>query len=90
VRLEPGACREEGAEATHAGIAWATARREEQLEEALRTRDLIGQAKGMLMCEHDIGEDEAFDMLRDWSQRANVKLRDLAQRLVAGERDIVS
>lgn len=67
--------------AAHAAIAWSTARTRQQLEEALRTRDLIGQAKGILMREHGIGADRAFDLLAEASQRANIKVRDLARRL---------
>lgn len=68
--------------AAHAAIAWSTARKQEQLEEALRTRDLIGQAKGMLMREQRIDEDRAFELLQEVSQRTNTKLRDIAQRFV--------
>lgn len=68
--------------AAHAAIAWSSARKEEQLEDALRTRDVIGQAKGMLMLHYGVDEDRAFDMLAGASQRANVKLRDLAHRFV--------
>lgn len=53
-----------------------------QLEEALATRDVIGQAKGILMVRQSCSADEAFDVLRRASQRANRKLRDIAQELV--------
>jgi GAF domain-containing protein len=75
--------------AAHAAVAWTTARQQEQMEAALSTRDLIGQAKGMLMLTHGIDADEAFDLLRTASQRDNTKLRDLAQRIVSGD-DIVT
>lgn len=58
----------------------------EQLQEALQSRDLIGQAKGILMARHQIDADAAFDLLRERSQSLNRKLRDVAQELVAGER----
>jgi GAF domain-containing protein len=54
-----------------------------QLKEALRTRDVIGQAKGILMEREQISGDAAFDLLRKTSQGANVKLRELAERFVA-------
>ena len=54
----------------------------EQLNEALQSRDIIGQAKGILMEREGIDDEEAFDMLRAISQNANVKLRDVAERLV--------
>jgi GAF domain-containing protein len=51
----------------------------EQLREALMTRDVIGQAKGILMARHKITADEAFERLRIASQRQNRKVRDLAE-----------
>ncbi|GAA1309732.1 hypothetical protein GCM10009634_75020 [Saccharothrix xinjiangensis] len=48
----------------------------------MHTRDLIGQAKGILMERHKITADEAFAMLVRSSQSANTKLRDVADHLV--------
>lgn len=56
--------------------------RVEKLEVALLSRDVIGQAKGVLMHRHRIIADRAFDELRGASQRLNIKLRDIAQRVV--------
>lgn len=53
-----------------------------QLNEALQSRDVIGQAKGILMEREGISDQEAFDMLRNASQTANVKLREIAERVV--------
>ncbi len=53
-----------------------------QLREALQTRDLIGQAKGILMERESCSAEEAFDMLRRASQRTNRKLREVASDLV--------
>jgi GAF domain-containing protein len=79
--------------ATHAGIALAAAEarteshRAEHLEQALSSRELIGQAQGILMERERITPDQAFDVLRRASQHLNVKLRVVAQRLVdTGER----
>ena len=52
------------------------------LAEALRTRELIGQAQGILMERERITADQAFDVLRRASQRMNVKLREVAVTLV--------
>jgi GAF domain-containing protein len=52
------------------------------LNEALASRDVIGQAKGILMAQARCDPDEAFDILRAESQRRNVKLRDVAAGLV--------
>ena len=49
-----------------------------QLEQALQSRDVIGQAKGILMERRGCTADEAFDVLRRASQDLNTKLRDLA------------
>lgn len=54
----------------------------EQLEEALRSRAVIDQAKGVLMARESCSPDDAFDMLRRASQRSNRKLRDLAAEVV--------
>ncbi|MEA2461316.1 MAG: hypothetical protein QOH90_1493, partial [Actinomycetota bacterium] len=52
------------------------------LQEALKTREVIGEAKGILMAREGVAEDEAFQMLRRASQTTNMKLRDIAQELV--------
>jgi len=49
---------------------------------ALATRELIGQAQGILMERDRITADQAFDLLRRASQHLNVKLREVARRLV--------
>lgn len=74
--------------ATHASLAVANTEavrladlRETQLRRALDTRDVIGQAKGILMRSRGIGADEAFDLLRRTSQDLNVKLATLAETL---------
>ena len=64
--------------AAHAAVALSSAIHEEQMDEALQTRDVIGQAKGILMARKSVGPGEAFDTLRRASQRLNVKLRDVA------------
>jgi len=51
------------------------------LEQALLTRDVIGQAKGILMERLKLTPEDAFDLLRRSSQHLNVKLRDVALRL---------
>jgi GAF domain-containing protein len=57
----------------------------EQLQEALGSRDVIGQAKGILMARHQVDADAAFDLLRKRSQSVNRKLRDVAKELVDAE-----
>lgn len=53
-----------------------------QLERALETRDIIGQAKGVLMARQRITADTAFELLVRASQRTNIKVRDVAAELV--------
>jgi AmiR/NasT family two-component response regulator len=50
-----------------------------QLEEALESRDVIGQAKGVLMERHHTSPDEAFAELVQLSQHLNIKLRRIAE-----------
>jgi len=68
--------------AAHAAVALASARREAQLETKAASRDVIGMAKGTIMARQHVSEDEAFDVLRRASQRMNVKLREMAERVV--------
>ncbi|CCH29512.1 GAF and ANTAR domain-containing protein [Actinosynnema sp. NPDC047251] len=67
--------------AEHAAVALANAQQRAHLAEAVRTRDLIGQAKGILMERHKLTADQAFTLLVRASQRTNSKLRDLAEEL---------
>jgi GAF domain-containing protein len=55
-----------------------------QLEQAMGSRAVIEQAKGVLMGLRGITEQEAFEILRNHSQNRNIKVRDLAQRIVTG------
>lgn len=62
---------------------WEASQLSEQLTQAMRSRAVIEQAKGMLMGQSpNLGPDDAFDLLRRASQRENIKLRDIAQRIV--------
>ena len=53
-----------------------------ELQRALATSRQIGMAMGILMERHRLTPEQAFDRLRDLSQRRNVKLRDLADQVV--------
>jgi hypothetical protein len=55
-----------------------------RLQARLASMPVIEQAKGILMAQYGWPEDQAFDALRRASQRENIKVRDLAARLVAG------
>jgi hypothetical protein len=69
--------------ASHAAVAMAGAQKREQLNRAMETRDLIGQAKGILMERHRVTGAQAFTLLVRASQATNNKLRDVAAELVA-------
>lgn len=68
--------------ARHASVALASARQEASLRQAIDARKLIGQAQGILMERFDIDADKAFAVLRRYSQDNNIKLRDVAHRLI--------
>jgi AmiR/NasT family two-component response regulator len=69
--------------ATLAAIALAEAQRTGQLHTALGNRDLIGQAKAILMERHRMTADAAFGYLSQAaSQDVNMKLTAVAQHLV--------
>jgi GAF domain-containing protein len=55
----------------------------DQLTEALKSRAEIEQAKGILMAQSRVTADEAFNALKRASQRENIKLREIARRVVA-------
>ncbi|OKJ91927.1 GAF and ANTAR domain-containing protein [Amycolatopsis sp. CB00013] len=76
--------------ATHGSLALAgtTAVSRAELESshlrrAVESRDVIGQAKGILMQRRGLTADEAFDLLRRTSQDLNVKLAEVAQTLAS-------
>ena len=67
----------------NASAYWEASQLGEQLSQAMRSRAVIEQAKGILMARSpDLSPDDAFDVLRKASQRENVKLREIAQRIV--------
>lgn len=74
--------------AAHAAVALSTAQERKRLTVALENRDLIGQAKGMLMGRAGVSDDEAFAALRAASQRLNLKLRVVAEQVVSGAVEI--
>ena len=67
--------------ASHAAIALAGAEHEENLRAGMGTRDVIGQAKGILMERHKLSADQAFGVLSRVSQEMNRKLADVAREV---------
>ncbi|ODQ87285.1 GAF and ANTAR domain-containing protein [Mycolicibacterium flavescens] len=68
--------------AAHSSVAWNAARRDEQFKRALASRDIIGQAKGMIMERYGVDAVQAFELLRKLSQDSNVPLTTVATDLV--------
>jgi GAF domain-containing protein len=66
--------------ATFAALALAEAQRAEQMHDALANRDVIGQAKGILMERHGVTAEAAFGVLSRVSQAENMKLAEIARR----------
>jgi ANTAR domain/GAF domain len=60
----------------------ATAQLARDMADAMRSRAVIEQAKGMIMADQQIDADAAFERLVELSERSNVKLRDVARKIV--------
>jgi transcriptional regulator with GAF, ATPase, and Fis domain len=68
--------------ASHAAVAFASARNDAQLREAISTRQDIGEALGIVMERYKVPEQQAFAVLKKASQDRNLKLRELARQVV--------
>jgi transcriptional regulator with GAF, ATPase, and Fis domain len=75
--------------AAQAGVALANALtheknevKVEQLEEGIRTRQVIGEAVGIVMATRQVSAEKAFEILKTISQHTNVKLKEVAAGLV--------
>ncbi|MGR6966766.1 ANTAR domain-containing protein [Geodermatophilus sp. URMC 61] len=87
---------EEAATAVAEAVAVAVANADAQdrlaehaqnMRAAMESRAVIEQAKGVLMAQRAVDADEAFEILREASQRYNRKLRDIARGIVEGTRE---
>lgn len=67
--------------ASHAAVAFSSARLDAQLQSAVASRQSIGEALGLIMERFKISEDRAFDVLETSSQHRNVKLRNIAEQV---------
>jgi GAF domain-containing protein len=56
------------------------------MQQAMASRAVIEQAKGIIMAGRGCSDEEAFDLLRQASSRSNRKLRDIARSIVDGAR----
>lgn len=73
--------------ANHAARALGTARQEQNLTEAIASRQMIGQAIGIVMERYGLDEDRAFQFLIRASSTSNTKLRRVAEQVVAETND---
>ena len=72
--------------ASHAAVAMESTREQVNLWKAIDARQVIGQAQGLLMERFAIDADQAFTVLRRYSQDRNVKLNAVAQLLIETRR----
>jgi transcriptional regulator with GAF, ATPase, and Fis domain len=76
--------------AAHASVALRAAQTKEslaRLREVVEARELIGQAKGILMGRQGISSQAAMDILCRGAERLKMELREMARRVVAGEEE---
>ena len=69
----------------HASAAQQHQRTAEQLQQALSTRLIIEQAKGVLATRHEINVDEAFLLLRRQARDHGTRIHDVARAVVDGD-----
>ncbi|MFY9774201.1 MAG: ANTAR domain-containing protein [Trebonia sp.] len=55
----------------------------DQLRASLASRSVIDQALGVIMTQQRCTATEAFDILRSASQNRNVKVREIADQIIA-------
>lgn len=67
-----------------ASVVIDSSRQQEQLRAAIASRQVIGEAIGIMRAQTQMSSAEAFAALSKASQRMNVKLRDLAEQIAAG------
>ena len=67
--------------ATHAALVWDSVRREREFRSALASRDIIGQAKGVVMERFQVDAVQAFELLKKLSQESNSAVTEIARRV---------
>jgi GAF domain-containing protein len=68
----------------NADAHWQLGEHARNMRIAMDSRAVIEQAKGVLMAQRHVDAEQAFEILREASQRYNRKLRDIAQGIVEG------
>ena len=70
---------------THASAAQQQQRTAEQLQQALNTRLIVEQAKGVLATKQGTTVDEAFQALRTYARAHNARIHDVSHAVVDGD-----
>ena len=76
--------------AAHASVALRAAQTKEdlaRLREVIEARELVAQARGILMGRQGISSQAAMQILNRGAERLKIELRELARRVVSGEED---
>lgn len=68
--------------ASHAAAALSATNLVSGLQTALQSRHLIGAAQGILIAQHQMSLEAAFEVLRRYSNHTNIPLREVARRVV--------
>ena len=68
----------------NADAHWQLGEQARNMRIAMDSRAVIEQAKGVLMAQRQVTAEQAFEILREASQRYNRKLRDIAHGIVEG------
>lgn len=61
-----------------------------QLQQALNSRIIIEQAKGLLAGRHAMTPDAAFEIMRGFARSSRMKIHDVASRVVSGKTDLIA
>jgi GAF domain-containing protein len=69
--------------ATQAATALIADNRQHQFESALASRDIIGQAKGIVMERYALDAVRAFELMARMSQNSNTRVSEIAEEIVA-------
>jgi transcriptional regulator with GAF, ATPase, and Fis domain len=69
--------------ATHAATALIADDERLQFQSALASRDIIGQAKGMIMERFNVDAIRAFELLTRLSQDSNTRVAEIAEQIVS-------
>jgi GAF domain-containing protein len=86
-RIDPAVTQLAPLFAAHAALALHAARTVEELGDALASRSVISQAIGLVMARYSLTEEAAFAFLARASSHSNTKLRVIAERVIAAEKD---